>query len=280
MKLQTIYTILLSTGSLVGGTSGGYIVAASGYKWLHWVNVILSAITLVVCFVFQGETLFDRASAPGYASDESLAEKGAPGLKSETLAEIEKVDPSSSSPSFQGSNKSGLLSSLRLRTYQPGLFRRFVNVWLVLRLPGVWLVMLWYAGLVGGIVTLSSVGPSMVAAPPYLWKQNAGLINIGGIVGSILGMIYCYVVSDLALRRQAKKESHGFAEPEARLKTALPGLFLATTGLWVYGFCGNEPGGMKWLGLEFGLGMLAFGLMQVRSFFSPLFPIISIPKPP
>ncbi|KAL1957497.1 hypothetical protein VTO42DRAFT_5960 [Malbranchea cinnamomea] len=256
-RAMAVYTIFLALGSLVGGISGGYIVESRNYEWLHWTNVILSAITFSLCFFFQRETLFDRQSAPGYPSNESLSEIQA--SKADNDATIERVGPD---PSYQANS---FLASLRVGTYRPGLLHRLVRLWLVLRLPGVWLVMLWYAGLVGGIVTMSSVGPSMVAGPPYLWKQHAGLINIGGVIGATLGMIYCYVVADLSLRHQARKERHGFAEPEARLKTALPGLFLATTGLWVFGFCGNEPGGTKWLGLEFGLGMLAFGLMQAPS---------------
>jgi len=42
-------------------------------------------------------------------------------------------------------------------------------------------------------------------------------------------------------------------------------LFLATTGLWTFGFSAQNPAPNAWLGLQFGSGMLAFGLMQAPS---------------
>jgi hypothetical protein len=81
------------------------------------------------------------------------------------------------------------MRSLKLATYRPGIVRHFVAPYKVLRLPGVWLVSLWYAGLVGLIVILSLVGTQLVAAPPYLWGKNVGLINIGGLIGTFLGCV-------------------------------------------------------------------------------------------
>jgi predicted lysophospholipase L1 biosynthesis ABC-type transport system permease subunit len=81
------------------------------------------------------------------------------------------------------------MRSLKLATYRPGMVRHFVAPYKVLRLPGVWLVSLWYAGLVGLIVILSLVGTQLVAAPPYLWGKNVGLINIGGLIGTFLGCV-------------------------------------------------------------------------------------------
>ena len=79
------------------------------------------------------------------------------------------------------------------------------------------------------------------------------------------GAIYTYFIADRATKSQAKHDAHGFSEPEARLWTALPGLFLATTGLWTFGFSAQNPAPKAWLGLQFGSGMLAFGLMQAPS---------------
>jgi len=53
-----------------------------------------------------------------------------------------------------------------------------------------------------------------------------------------------------------------FAEAEDRLYIALPGLFFSVTGMLTFGFVAQNPSPNGWLGLEFGLGMIAFGLMQ------------------
>lgn len=132
--------------------------------------------------------------------------------------------------------------------------------------------MLHYAGLVGGIVTVSLVGAQLVASPPYLWGPNAGLINVGALVGAVLGYVYTHVVADGRLKREAKRRKSGegegkggVAEAEDRLPTLFPPLAVATAGFFVFGFCARYPGGKRWVGLEVGFGMLSFGLMQVPS---------------
>jgi hypothetical protein len=94
--------------------------------------------------------------------------------------------PSSSYPPYT------YMRSLKLATYRPGIVRHFLAPYKTMRLPGVWLVSLWYAGLVGLIVILSLVGTQLVAAPPYLWGKSVGLINIGGLLGAFLGCVSSY----------------------------------------------------------------------------------------
>lgn len=98
-----------------------------------------------------------------------------------------------------------------------------------------------------------------------LWGSNAGLINVGPIIGALIGAAFTYMTSDARLLGQAKHEGHGFAEPESRLPASFPGLFIATSGLFVFGFCAQYPGPKVWVGLEVGYAMLSFGLMQVPS---------------
>lgn len=158
------------------------------------------------------------------------------------------------------------LRSLGFVRPRGSLIRQFAQPWIALALPGTWVVMLHYSGLVGGIVTISVMGAQMVSAPPYLWGANAGLINVGGLIGALLGGLYTYAVSDWQLRRDARKrEGRGYAEPEARLVTMFPALFVATAGFLVFGFCAQNPAPGRWVGLEAGYVMITFGLMQVPS---------------
>lgn len=255
---KAIYTVFLSLGSLVGGVSGGYIVSAMGLSWIHWMNVVLSAITFVLCLVFQAETLYHR---PQWLNDLE-AEDGKPHTeRKEAVSSItaNQPPPSSYPPHTY-------LQSLKLITYRPGtLGANFLAPYKTMRLPGVWLISAWYAGLVGLIVSISVMGSQLLAAPPYLWGANVGLINIGGILGALLGCAYTYAVADWTTKRTAKRNTHGFAEPEARLVTALPALFIATAGALVFGFVAQNPSPRGWVGLQVGLGMVAFGLMQAPS---------------
>jgi hypothetical protein len=125
--------------------------------------------------------------------------------------------------------------------------------------------MFWYAGLVAGVVAVSTVSPAIMASPPYLWGANSGCINVGGIVGVLLGFTMTAVLSDRVISWQSTRSTNTYIEAEVRLPLAIPGLFLATAGLWTFGFCANNPSKYMWIGMEFGLGMLSFGLILVPS---------------
>lgn len=253
--MQAIYTVFLSLGSVMGGLCGGYIVAARGLVWIHWVNVILSAVNFVLCFIFQAETLYDRPQQTVQLANDT----DKPEIETKEKIVIADSGAASSYPPYT------YMRSLKLITYRPGIFQKFLAPYKTMRLPGVWLVSLWYAGLVGLVVCTSLIGPQLVAAPPYLWGKGVGLINVGGMIGAALGCIYTYLSADWTTKRMASKDRHGFAEPESRLVTALPTLFVATAGALIFGFVAQSPSPTGWVGLQFGSGMIAFGLMQAPS---------------
>ena len=225
-----------------------------GLVWIHWMNVILCSITFLLCLFFQAETLYDR---PQWLNDLEGEDGKDHVERKEALSTVQP--PPTSYPSYS------YMKSLKLITYRPGIGHKFLAPYKAMRLPGVWLISAWYAGLVGLIVTISTIGPQLVAAPPYLWGKNVGLVNVGGIVGALLGCIYTYLVADWTTKRTATKNSHGYAEPETRLVTALPALFIATAGALMFGFVAQNPSTLGWVGLQFGIGMVAFGLMQAPS---------------
>jgi len=249
-RAMAIYTVCLTLGSLCGGLCGSYI-AAKGLGWIHWVNVILSAITFALCFIFQAETLYDRTQTTTIQ------------LSSDTEKPTVEIMANSTTPSSYPPFT--YMRSLKLATYRPGVLQKFLAPYKVMRLPGVWLNSLWYAGLVGLVVTLSVIGTQVVAAPPYLWGKNVGLINVGGLIGGFLGCVYTYIVADWTTKALAKKDRHGFSEPESRLATAFPALFMSTAGALIFGFVAQNPSPKGWVGLQFGLGMVSFGLMQAPS---------------
>ena len=186
----------------MGGIAGGYIVSALGVAWIHWMNVVLSSITFVLCLIVQAETLYDR---PQWLNN--LEGDGGKDHVEQKEVVSTTVQPSPSSyPSYS------YMKSLRLITYRPGIGNKFLAPYKAMRLPGVWLVSAWYAGLVGLIVTISTIGSQLMAAPPYFWGKNVGLINAGGIIGALLGCLYTYVVADWATKRTAAKYFFFYAE--------------------------------------------------------------------
>ncbi|KAF7588656.1 hypothetical protein BBP40_005407 [Aspergillus hancockii] len=81
------------------------------------------------------------------------------------------TDPEKLAPSQEFENFSASQGSTRLEvSFEMGysvqdLERSLFSTFLALRLPGVWLVILWYAALVPGVVAVSTVGPSNVTMP-------------------------------------------------------------------------------------------------------------------
>lgn len=252
-RAMGFYTFWLAMGSLVGGISGGYIAAQSGWQWTMYYSAILSGITFALTFVMLPESLYrrnNRASSVNSLSPISSKEKSE--VVTEEHAQTYAPWTFARSLKFWGQNRGGL-------------FRLFVDPFLTLRYPGVWLIMLLYGGLVGGIVTMSTVAPTLLASPPYLFGANVGLINLGGVAGTFVGGLLTFFTSDKFLKRSARHDRRGLSEPEARLPTMFPGLFLATTGLLVFGFTAANPAPGRWIGLAFGFGMLAAGLVQAPS---------------
>jgi hypothetical protein len=178
----------------------------------------MSAACFLMALIFLPETLFNRLGVMknGQTSPETGSESP------------DEQDNDVSINHIETYQKFTFARSLRMNTYRGGYLRHFGRPWLTLRLPGVWMVMLQYGGLVGGIVTITTIGPNTVSAPPYLWGKNAGLLSVGGIIGTVLGGLFTAFCADSQLKRQAKQDSHGLAEPESRLPIMIPSLFLAT----------------------------------------------------
>ncbi|KAK4034617.1 major facilitator superfamily domain-containing protein [Parachaetomium inaequale] len=262
-RAMAVYTIFLSAGSLFGGLTGGYLGYSHGWTSIWWVSTALCAFVFVGVALFVPETLFDRPAATDNASTSSVEGK------EPTTKELETVQVQSQTTG------TGHESFTFLQSLQVGLGKHahargslasyFLRPWKTLALPGTWVVMLHYAGLVGGIVTVSLIGPQLLVLPPYLWGANAGLINVGGLLGCLVGYLYTSLLADSRLKSQAKQQHRGMAEAEDRLPTLFFPLFVATTGFFVFGFCAQYPGPTRWVGLQFGYGMLAFGLTQVPS---------------
>ncbi|KAL1305030.1 hypothetical protein AAFC00_003929 [Neodothiora populina] len=255
-RAMAIYTMMLVSGSLIGGLIGGYVTASLSWRWTCYIPAIMSGCLFVLTFFLVPETLFDRTSAIAIAH-EPIAEEDDVNEKSNT-SRIESA-PHHAFPPYT------FARSLKLGTYRPGLLKRLVTPYTTLLFPGTWMVMLQYGGLVGLTVTASTIAPVLLAQPPYLWGANVGLINAGGLVGSILGAVYTYLAADWWVKRVAKRDSHGYGEPEARVPLMFPALVIAFAGALAFGFSAQALTPKAWIGLEFGSGMIAFGLMQVPS---------------
>lgn len=252
---MAVYTIFLCAGSLVGGVSGGYLAYQHGWAYPYWVSLALTGATFLGHLFLAPETLYTRDSA---STDVDL-------LEDPTKNSVAHQEHVQAAPPEHNHRPYTFTRSLSFIRPPGGVVRSFLQPWRTLRLPGTWVVMSHYGGLVGGVVTISTIAPQILAMPPYRWGSNVGLINVGALVGTVLGAAYTYAVSDAWLKRQAKHRRQGFAEAEDRLPLMFPALCVATCGFFVFGFTGPSAGAKGWVGLQVGFGMVSFGLMQVPS---------------
>lgn len=157
------------------------------------------------------------------------------------------------------------VQSLKFGAYRGNVWYQFKKPWFTLRLPATWVIMMQYGGLVGGVAVISTMGPQILAFPPYQWGPHAGLLFLGALIGIIFGGLCTALLADKRLKKSAQDQDHGYAEPESRVAVMLPALAIGTCGLLVFGLCAQYPGKYRWVGLEFAYGMVAFALAQVPS---------------
>ncbi|KAK1069461.1 hypothetical protein LTR74_004786 [Friedmanniomyces endolithicus] len=257
-RAMAIYTVFLSGGSFIGGTAGAYIAGQLGYRYILWITTAMCAAVFLLELFLVPETLFDRQAA--LVAEQHPSVMGDGSYSDEKRAGVETVERT-----IVLGDRMTFRQSLSIGVYRGNLVQHFLDPWRSLAFPGTWVVMLHYGGLLGGLITISTIGPQLLAMPPYLWGDNVGLLGLGAVVGGILGFLPTYLTADRLLTGRAKKESHGFAEPESRLPALFPALFLATTGIWVFGFCAANPSPHAWAGMVVGYGMVGFGIMQIPS---------------
>jgi MFS family permease len=257
-RAMVAYTMCLAAGPFIAGVSGGYIAASLGYRWLFWISAIVVGFTLVLEVFIVPETLFDREHHLRLDDDEGNPTSTS--LKDDTTTKenIAEADrPARPAWSY--------VQSLKLGMYRGNIGHHFLAPWLSLAFPGTWVVMLLYGGLVAAIVTTATVGPIFLSMPPYLWGADVGLINFGGLVGVVVGGAVTYFTADRLVTMAAKRNTSGTSEPETRLVAMFPGIFLAVTGLWTFGFCAANPSPNAWAGLAVGGGMITAATTIVPS---------------
>ena len=270
-RAMVAYTMCLAAGPFIAGVSGGYIAASLGYRWLFWISAILVGVTLVLEVLIVPETLFDREAQLVLEGQTDTDDRhGAATSTSDTKPSSHtKEDIASSSERERDRTPTQprwtYIQSLKCGLYKGNIATHFLAPWLSLAFPGTWVVMLLYGGLVAAIVSTATIGPIFLSQPPYLWGPDVGLINLGGVIGVIVGGVLTFFTADLLVTKGARHDSLGFSEPESRLPALFPGIFLAVTGLWTFGFCAANPSEDGWAGLAVGMGMISAATTSVPS---------------
>ncbi|KAJ4383114.1 hypothetical protein N0V85_008500 [Neurospora sp. IMI 360204] len=113
------------------------------------------------------------------------------------------------------------------------LCQHFVSPLLTLRLPAVWVATLQCSALVGSVAVISTLGPSLLASPPYNWTvSHSGLLLFSGaLIGIILGGLYASVLADERTKaavtgaggQEEEEERYMYSEAEAEAEAGAGG---------------------------------------------------------
>jgi hypothetical protein len=227
--------------------ASSYINKDMGWHWYYWVFVITLAVGLVIAYLCGFETQFTRSAA---SVDGRLVFTDEFGVTSiipddeaqDYLARVarEGMALSETPGSERDIPRKSYVQKLRpWSNVQPKPMRTMLLTYLhmlqSLTSPGII-----YAILTSSIALGCGIGMSLtyneVLMKNYGWQpQNIGLINIGGVIGSVLGMLYCHLIGDKFVLFAARRNK-GIHKPEHQLLTLLPPALIGMAMLLLYGF--------------------------------------------
>ncbi|KAF5671098.1 HOL1 [Fusarium circinatum] len=210
----TVQNVLSSTM----GLTSSYEAAALGWRWYYWVFAILVGAGLILAFLFGFETRFQRP-VRGDEIDVPL----------KSYAQMLK--PWGSSHKTPGQIM--WLSLLRMAQSMTS--------------PAILFTVLASSITLACVVDVSLTYDAVLQQ--YGWDpKDIGLINLGGIIGGLLGAAYCTLLGEPFIIWMARR-NHGIHKPEHRLIVLMPVAILGFSMLILYGFMATaafEGGGSYW----------------------------------
>ena len=131
--------------------------------------------------------------------------------------------------------------------HQANLLTLFLRPWPLIVYPAIILGFLGYSATLGWYLVVSNTFASIFQAPPFNFSPSiSGLINISGLIGTVLGAYAGGALTDKVVEWKARK-NNGIYEPEFRLLTLIIPFFVLPFGLLMYS--------LKWLPLTFRYGI-------------------------
>lgn len=259
-----LYWMIQSVLGCIINLSTSYLNHALGWRWFYWLFVITISAGLVFVLLGGFETQFSRsaASVDGQLiiTDEFGVMRVIPDSEAQDYLEHHREVQQSEGNGEDVPMKKTYLQRLKpWSTPQPRPLWVIVTSWLhmaqSLTSPGII-----YAILTSSVALGSLVGISLtyneVLIQEYNWApESVGLINIGAIIGSLFGMLYCVLIADRFVLWAAGR-NHGVHMPEHHLITLGPPALVGIGMMILYGF--TASGGSTWWGPYMGWTIFQF----------------------
>ncbi|EMD86506.1 hypothetical protein COCC4DRAFT_135670 [Bipolaris maydis ATCC 48331] len=225
-----------------------YLNEAMGWRWYYWVFVITIAFGLVLAFLLAFETQFTRSPAsldgllvwtdefgvtrivPDEEAQEHLARMADKGLR---------VREQSAEPNQAHVPRKTYLQKLRPWSPVQKQPVRIVVLTYLHMLQSLYSPGILFAILSSSVALGCAVGMSLtyntVLHENYGWDvKNIGLINVGGVIGAVLGMMYCTFIGDKFVLYAARRNK-GIHKPEHHLIVLIPPAIIGAAMLVLYG---------------------------------------------
>ncbi|KAF6800159.1 hypothetical protein CSOJ01_12356 [Colletotrichum sojae] len=237
--------------------ASSYINHGLGWRWYYWVFVITVAVGLVIAVFFAFETQFTRApeSLDGQLviTDEFGVTRVIPDSEAQEYLDAMNdsglTPPNTKAPAMAVDRKSYAQRIRPWSTPHPHPLRVMWMSWKHMAesfsSPGIV-----YAVLTSSITLGCGVGISLtynaVLMENYHWQAaDIGLINVGGVVGAVLGMLFCTFLGNPFVMRMARR-NRGVHIPEHHLLAMVPPAVVGVGMLLLYGF--TARGSSTWWG--------------------------------
>ncbi|KAH7007853.1 major facilitator superfamily domain-containing protein [Microdochium trichocladiopsis] len=245
---QTLISNLLNIFS-------SYINAALGWQWYYWVFVITIAVGLVASIFGAFETRYAR---PAMSIDGVVVYTDDFGV-----THVVPADEASSHPELQAQGLAGLPDNTPYDGPQP-TYKNRVALWgkphptPAKIMVSSWVLMvkcltspaIVYAILISSVALAGLINQSLSyseALMEYGWApESIGLVNVGAIIGSVLGSAYSVFFGDWLVLWLAKR-NQGIHKPEHRIIVLAPMGVLGFATLLGYAF--TVHGLPSWWGL-------------------------------
>ncbi|KAK0110129.1 hypothetical protein ONS95_002782 [Cadophora gregata] len=268
-----IYVLATSVGIYLGPLIGGFVSDRLGWRWIPWLSVIISSVTILVLYFCLEETMFDRAAHSGPMIDGvQEASHGSKELSSDnekigTSGDLKKSTSNTGSNAPRGKDEKPktYLQRIQLITLAPNLkgtgFKQYISrLFHTLRIFGFPAVI--YSGIQWGaqdawLTFYLTLEEDNWYGPPWNYNDaQVGIMNVPCVIGAVIGCFWGGYMSDRFVFWMAKRRN-GIREAEDRLWMMFPCAIFSPAGMLLFGI--GTAYGWKWPVPYFGLGLIGFG---------------------
>ncbi|KAI2413259.1 hypothetical protein LOZ41_003332 [Ophidiomyces ophidiicola] len=254
------YVLFLFGSNFIAPLVAGWFNDAYGWRWVMHFGAMIGAVATVIIFFFMEETLYFRPTVEG--EELEITSNESEKRESKEKQDLQTTNTSENGVEFLAPRT--YLQKLKLFVFLQGRPSKKQMLTMMYRPL---LIILYFpctswAGFLYGINlswynVLNATASPILSAAPYNWSAAlVGSAYTAPLIGAICACAWSGIVADKFAIFLARRNK-GVREPEHRLWPLVVSGLISTAGLILWGV--GASFGIHWVGLIFGLGMLAFG---------------------